>query len=185
MSTNKKAQEYCAVRKLDWRTLWVLATKAGRPKRVGVVAASSLACVMIEGEVCGLYGRSIFGGGHYYQTGRQGLYPCYPDKETKTLILCESIIDTASLQNLKLPLQDYALLAMYGTENSQRRTPPGYRKICPNTWKKIIFALDGDDAGRESVLKNAKILQSVQPDIKYSTLILPEGEDINSPACQS
>ena len=116
MATNKKAQEYCAGRKLDWRTLGIGYKSRKTKTRWG------RGCIIFglrnqEGEVCGLYGRSILGGGHYYQTGRQGLYPAYPDKKTRALVLCESIIDAASLQNLKLPLQDYALLAMYGTEN--------------------------------------------------------------------
>ena len=177
IATNKKAQEYCTGRKLDWQALGIGYKSRKTKTRWG------RGCIIFglrngEGEVCGLYGRSIFGGGHYYQTGRQGLYPCYPDKNTRTIVLCESIIDTASLQDLQLPLEDYALLAMYGTENLNEE----HRRAIQNLehLEEIIFALDGDDAGRESVVKNAKILQSVKGDIKYSTLTLPEGEDINS-----
>jgi len=48
------------------------------------------------------YGRNIESKGkddrHFYTTNRKGLYPNYPNAETETLIITESIIDSATLQ---------------------------------------------------------------------------------------
>ena len=54
---------------------------------------------------------------------------------------------------------------------------------CPEL-EEIIFALDGDDSGRKATVAAAKILQTdlydKTHDIKYSTITLPQGEDVNS-----
>lgn len=51
-----------------------------------------------EGQVVSLYGRGISSkGGHFYMTGRRGLFPGYPKAETKKLILTECIIDAMTL----------------------------------------------------------------------------------------
>ena len=74
-----------------------------------------------HGQTVSLYGRSIYDNAkskHYYTTNRKGLYPSYPDPQTKTLIITESIIDTVTLQqhlpdfNLSSEAQ---LLTAYGT----------------------------------------------------------------------
>ena len=51
----------------------------------------------------------------YYTKNRIGLYPGYPNRGTKKLILTESVIDTASLLNNKEITESYALLSLYGT----------------------------------------------------------------------
>jgi DNA primase len=56
------------------------------------------------GQVVSFYGRSLQEGNnrHFYLKNRQGLYPAYPKATTKRLILCESVIDAASLEGLDL-----------------------------------------------------------------------------------
>ncbi len=49
-----------------------------------------------SGNVVSLYGRSLTSG-HYYLENRKGLYPSYPNQETQTIILTESVIDTATV----------------------------------------------------------------------------------------
>ena len=44
------------------------------------------------GQVVSFYARSLTFG-HFYQSGRAGLYPSYPSKAAKKVILTESIID--------------------------------------------------------------------------------------------
>lgn len=70
------------------------------------------------GEVVGLYGRSVNGQSeakHLYNKGRKGLYPEYPPPATKGLILTESIIDAATLQQAAGIASEYGILACYGT----------------------------------------------------------------------
>ena len=65
------------------------------------------------GQLVSFYGRSLLKG-HYYQSGRCGLFPNYPIKSAKRIILTESIIDAASLLEVKA-LKEYEVLALYGT----------------------------------------------------------------------
>ncbi|CAF4936930.1 unnamed protein product, partial [Rotaria socialis] len=71
-----------------------------------------------ENKVVSLYFRSILNdkeSKHFYLKNRQGLHPYYPKPTTKHLILTESIIDTASLLQIKPIAENYSLLACYGT----------------------------------------------------------------------
>ncbi len=134
----------------------------------------------VENKIVSLYGRSITAAGHYYQTNRSGLYPKYPSAETEILILPESIIDTATLSGTELPLQNYELLALYGTNGltAEHRTAILNLKGL----KEIIFALDGDDAGRRATKVYAEMLQNLLPEVKFTSLNLSEGEDVNTVA---
>ncbi|HFE37217.1 MAG TPA: hypothetical protein ENK06_02200 [Gammaproteobacteria bacterium] len=131
-----------------------------------------------KGEAVSLYGRSISGTGHYYQEHRSGLYPCYPPPETEVLILGESIIDTASLQDISLPLKNYHLLALYGTNGLNEEHQKAIQNL--KHLREIIFALDADEAGRRASRKYAALLREELPAVKITTLCLPEGEDLNS-----
>lgn len=68
-----------------------------------------------SGNIVSLYGRNIESKGkddrYFYTANRKGLYPNYPAAETETLILTESIIDSATLQLYT----SYTSLALYGT----------------------------------------------------------------------
>lgn len=133
-------------------------------------------------EVVSLYGRAIKGNGHYYQSDRKGLYPAYPSVATKTLVIGESIIDIATLQRVNLAFESIALLALFGTNGltSEHR----FAILQLEKLEEIIFCMDGDEAGRKAALQNAQLLklmlQNIKPDVKYSSVTLPEGEDINS-----
>ena len=71
-----------------------------------------------QNEVTGLYFRSILNDDkakHYYLKNRSGIYPGYPKKETKKLILTEAIIDGASLLQIKGIAENYSIIACFGT----------------------------------------------------------------------
>ena len=63
-------------------------------------------------QVVGFYGRSLEVG-HFYQTGRCGLYPKYPSRKARKIILTETNIDAASLLQIKI-LESYENLALFG-----------------------------------------------------------------------
>ena len=141
-----------------------------------------------ENEITGLYFRSITNDKdqrHYYLKDRSGLYPGYPDKEAKTLILTESIIDAASLLELKVESGklkvsengSYSVLALYGTNGltaEHREAIGGLDKL-----EEIILFFDGDEAGKSATIKYGKELKTVA-NCPLSTVHCPENEDINS-----
>lgn len=86
---NEKAQEYCESRALDWQSLEI----GYKSRKTADTWGRS--CIIFplkneKSEMVSLYGRSIVGPGHYYQSGRKGLYPGYPQSDTHRLILAES-----------------------------------------------------------------------------------------------
>lgn len=144
-------------------------------------------------EITGLYFRAVeprpekFAGRNYekhlYLKNRQGLYPRYPKPGITKLILPESIIDTATLQQIPGITNQYELLAAYGTNGIT-----GEHKAAIKEWaafereggKEIILFFDGDQAGRTGAKARAGELQQLIPGIKISIVETPEGEDINS-----
>lgn len=104
--------------------------RTGAPVSYGVFAKNCLVFFLKDKQdkTVGLYGRSILSASathkssagtsrHFYLTNRQGLYPNYPSKATTHLLLTESIIDAATLQQV-LPFGKdlgWAVLALYGT----------------------------------------------------------------------
>jgi DNA primase len=134
-----------------------------------------------ENKIVSLYGRSISnneGQRHFYLTGRSGLYPCYPTPAATRLILTESVIDAASLlQQAEISTQ-YEVLALYGTNDL---TTEHQQAIIASTGlQEIIFMLDGDDAGKAATIKHSNKLLQLLPCVKITTVMLPDGEDINS-----
>ncbi|MCB9202825.1 MAG: DNA primase, partial [Flavobacteriales bacterium] len=101
-----------------------LVSKTGN-KAYGVFGNKSLVFPLrnISGDIVSFYFRSILSSSkdktpavahrHFYLKNRQGLYPSYPSKETKKLILTESIIDASSLLQNKQIAENYSLLACY------------------------------------------------------------------------
>ncbi len=176
-----EAQTYCQSRSLDFSKL-----------SIGYKSRKTLdkwgrGCIIFplldkENKVVSLYGRATKGDGHYYQAERKGLYPAYPDAATKTLIIGESIIDIGTLKNINLPFEKSALLALFSTNGltSEHR----FAILQLENLEEIIFCMDGDEAGRKGALQNAELiklmLQNIKPEVKYSSVKLPEGEDINS-----
>lgn len=111
---------------------------------------------------------------HFYTTGRKGLYPNYPSAETETIIITESIIDSATLQLYTT----YTSLALYGTNVLNEEHKEALQSL-PKL-KEIIFFLNGDEAGREWTTKHSETLHELLPHITITTVNTPEEEDINS-----
>ena len=133
-----------------------------------------------SGQVVSFYGRSLESGNnrHFYLKNRMGLYPSYPKTNTKVLLLCESVIDAASLEDLDLGVQGLSVVALYGTNGLVAE----HRKAMVSLpdLKEIIFMLDGDEAGRKAVAHHAKTLKELCPKVQLTYVALPEGEDVNS-----
>ncbi len=128
-----------------------------------------------ENQIVSLYFRSTLdkeNAKHFYLKNRQGLYPNYPKKETKKLILTESIIDCASLLQITEIASNYSVLACYGTNGLNEEIQNAILNL--KELEEIIFAFDNDDAGNEAVKKYAQQFKQ----FKISTLELPS-KDIN------
>jgi DNA primase len=141
-----------------------------------------------KNQVSSLYGRSIFdneGARHFYTGGRKGLYPCYPKSDTTKLILTEAIIDAATLLQLPEITKEYEILALYGTNGLTDEHKQAIKEWAgeglpdPKGWEIVLF-FDGDEAGREAIIKQAETLHQLIPKVKITYTETPEGEDANS-----
>jgi len=134
-----------------------------------------------KGKVVSLYGRSVRNNNqarHYYTPDRKGLYPSYPPKDTRKLILTESIIDAATLLSIPELTTEYQILALYGTNGLTTEHVQSILKL--DSLTEIILFLDGDFSGKSAVDKYGGYLKELIPGIKITTVDTPEGEDINS-----
>ena len=167
-----------------------LLTGSGRLSRTGEQSYTAFArnCIVFalrnyRSEISGLYFRSTVtrkDERHFYLKNREGLYPGYPEPDTKTLIITESIIDAASLLQLDPSLSPFpfSLLSCFGTNGlteEHRKAIAGLDKL-----EEIIFFLNGDKAGRAAVLKHTETIRTLKPGIKISNIDPPEDEDVNS-----
>ena len=131
-----------------------------------------------DNNIVSFYGRNIeskrHDDRHFYTANRQGLYPGYPNQDTETLILTESIIDAATIQLYTT----YNTLSLFGTNVLNEE----HREVLVNLPKltEIIFFLNGDAAGREWTKKHAETLHDLLPHLTISTVGVPDDEDINS-----
>ncbi|MBU0533162.1 toprim domain-containing protein [Candidatus Micrarchaeota archaeon] len=119
---------------------------------------------------------------HLYLKNRQGLYPGYPNPGTARLLIPESIIDTATLQQLPEITGNYELLSSYGTNGITEEHKAAIKEL--KDLEEIILFFDGDEAGKEGSKARAGELQELLPGIKISIVETPENEDINSLACR-
>ncbi len=138
-----------------------------------------------QNKIVSFYGRSIYdreNAKHFYLKNRSGLYPSYPKKETKRLILTEAIIDAATLSQLELDTAKdgtgYEILALYGTNGLTEEHTVAVSQL--KNLEEVIFFMDGDEAGRKAVEKWTPVLRELQPKAKISYVNTPEGEDVNS-----
>lgn len=156
-------------------------------KAVGLVNAAGQSwaknCVIfplrdIDGKMVSFYGRSISQShkGHYYQTGRSGLYPKYPSQSCKRLILTESVIDAASLQQIP-ELSHYETLALYGTNGLTEEHRVALATL--GDLKEVLIVLDGDEAGEQAGVKHQTELKKLLPKAKIRRIELPQGTDVN------
>ncbi|WP_309608428.1 toprim domain-containing protein, partial [Flavobacterium sp.] len=115
---------------------------------------------------------------HFYLKNRQGIYPNYPNPDTRKLLLTEAIIDTASLLQIDDIANNYTLLTSYGTNGLNDEILNAIKPL--KQLEEIIFFFDGDKAGNEAVTKYAEILRELHPRAKISQVETPKDEDINS-----
>lgn len=132
-----------------------------------------------ENEVTGLYFRSILENKeakHFYLKNRRGIYPGYPKKDTKKLILTEAIIDCASLLQIKEITDNYSLISCFGTNGLNEEISKAIKDL-PKL-DEIIFCFDQDKAGKEAIKKYAENLRVMNPEVQLSSVELPN-KDVN------
>ena len=132
-------------------------------------------------KVVSLYGRSLTNNSdqrHFYLSGRSGLYPGYPDATTTRLILTESIIDAESLLQQASIREQYAVLALYGTNGLTDEYLTAIQGL--QGLIEITLILDGDEAGTQATIKHAHTLRNLCSQVRITEVALPDGEDINS-----
>ena len=170
LETHQEAKAYCEERALNPKLIEVGYKSRKTRERWG------RGCLIfplkdIYGDVVSLYGRGITGSSHFYKAHRSGLYPCYLKKTTNVIVLLESVIDAAILLAIDLPLNNYALLAMYGTNGLTGEHTKAIIQL--SDLQEIIFALDGDEAGGEAVKEYSRTLGRLCPQVRISSLCLP------------
>ena len=189
LSTHEKAKSYLKDRGLPTKGVGYHSGKlagtklSNEAKEVGLINAQHVPwaanCLLYPlkdalDKVVSFYGRSLTTG-HFYLSGRSGLYPQYPRKEAKQIILTESVIDAASLLEIKA-LKGYEILALYGTNGLTAE----HKKALQNCkeLEEVIILLDGDEAGRKA---SVKIKRELEKFLKSSIRIvdLPQGTDVN------
>lgn len=134
-----------------------------------------------ENQIVSFYFRSTIDNDkskHFYLKNRQGLYPNYPNPDTKKLLFTEAIIDTASLLQIDDIANNYTLLTSYGTNGLNEEILNAIKPL--RQLEEVIFFFDGDKAGNEAVKKYVEIIRELHPKIKISQVETPENEDINS-----
>src|SRR5690554_6009507 len=112
-------------------------------------------------EVTGLYFRSTLNdkeNKHFYLKNRKGLYPNYPEPNIKKLILTESIIDGASLLQVKEIADNYSIIACFGTNGLNDEILNAIKDL--TQLEEIIFFFDNDSAGKEAVQKYGAMLKA-------------------------
>ena len=132
-----------------------------------------------ENEIVSFYFRSILdkeNAKHFYLKNRSGLYPNYPNPNTKKIILTESIIDAASLLQIDEVVKNYSVLACYGTNGLNEEIQKAIVEL--ENLEEIIFAFDNDEAGKEAVNKYGAMFMKDYPSIKITALNLPN-KDVN------
>jgi DNA primase len=175
---SQNAQNYLQQRKLDHKLLEIGYN--------GKTYKNLRNCVVFplknkENQIVSFYGRSVFDiatSKHFYLKNRQGLYPNYPNPNTKKLILTESIIDAASLLPLlkEAPFGGWGIIACYGTNGLNDEILNSIKSL--EKLEEIIFAFDNDEAGKEAIKKYGNLLLAEVPRIKISALE-PINKDIN------
>lgn len=125
-------------------------------------------------QIVSLYFRSTLdtkNAKHYYLKDRQGLYPNYPNPNTKKLILTESIIDAASLLQIKEITDNYSIIACFGTNGLNEEIQKAIKEL-PQL-EEIIFFFDNDSAGKGAVQKYGAMLKE-----ELSPLSFGEGSEL-------
>lgn len=130
-------------------------------------------------DITGLYFRSTLNdkkSKHFYLKDRKGLYPNYPPKNTKKLILTEAIIDASSLLQIETITKEYEILSCYGTNGLTSEHTQAIKEL--KQLGEIIFFFDNDSAGKEAIKKYGAMLKADYPKLKLSKAE-PINKDIN------
>ena len=197
MQRSKKGRAYAASRSLDHQRLgigycsyevgktWSEALK-GQAKKLGLHQLKN--CLVFatkdqSGGIVSLYGRAVSASArsrHFYLSGGfKGLYPGWPAATTRTLIVCESIIDTATLLHYPKMFGPHTeMLALYGTNGftaDHEQAIGGLHELA-----EVILFFDGDEAGRQAAGKIGAKLKALCPRVRITQVATLEGEDINS-----
>lgn len=206
MKKSTKAQGYCKSRGLDHEQLEMgylserfyqswnenlkqSALKIGllKENKNGSLGAKFRNCLLFfmkdaDGKPVDVYGRSLTDNKdqrHFFLKGKQqGIYPHYPAADTKKLILTEGIIDAASLLQIPEIKENYAVMALYGTNGLTEEHVSAIQNL--NQLRELILMLDGDGAGKSAIEKHSRDIHQLLPHISISKTDIPEGEDINS-----
>ena len=135
-----------------------------------------------KGQVIDLYGRSISvngSGKHFYLNGNhQGIYPGYPDPDTRKLILTECIIDCETLRQQESITNEFGMMSLFGTNGFTAEHAEAIRTL-PELNEVVLF-FDGDEGGREAVTKISEKVRAIKQDILITMVETPDDEDINS-----
>jgi DNA primase len=202
----KKAVAYLESRSLDYNKLDIAYNSGGlhveskhhhliesmvkagllKPRPAGGYNVWAKDCILFplknaDNKIISLYGRSISNNEdsrHFYLPNRTGLYPGYPTSATTKLILTESIIDGASLLQQQAITEQYAILALYGTNGLTDEHQQAILRL-PGL-AEIILLLNADEAGKAATQKHYSALQQLLPAITITKVVLPDGEDVNS-----
>jgi DNA primase len=132
-----------------------------------------------ENEIVSFYFRAILenkNGKHFYLKNRSGIYPGYPKKETKKLILTEAIIDCASLLQIKEIRDNYSLISCFGTNGLNEEILTAIKEL--KELEEIIFCFDSDDAGNKAVEKYSNLIMNEFENLKITAVELPNN-DVN------
>lgn len=129
-------------------------------------------------QITGFYFRSLEEkeAKHLYLKNRKGLYPSYPPKETKKLILTESIIDAATLLQISAIKQKYEVLACYGVNGFTQEHRKAISQL--TELNEVIFAFDKDPAGEKAIYKLQREINQLKENLTFSSLELPN-KDVN------
>lgn len=174
------ARKYAESRVLDWKKLEIGYNAFKSSKFDYLRGCITFPLINEKGDIVSMYGRSIRDNDkakHYYTKSRSGLYPEYPSRATKKLILTESVIDTATLLNIKELTDNYTLLALYGTNGLTTEHIQALQRI--EELEEIVLFFDGDQSGKEANLKHGKYLKSLFTETKIRIVQTPDGTDIN------
>lgn len=163
-----------------------LLSDSGRKSRTGQPAyttfgknAVAFALRTADGKLGGLYFRSVDdrGGRHYYLRDRRGLWPGWPRAETTRVLLCESVIDTASVIQAGATSKEWAVLALYGTNGWTREHTEALTGL--EQLEEVCLMLDADAAGRRATDMYARKVRDAWPHVQVTSAELPEGQDAN------
>ncbi|NAW50093.1 hypothetical protein GNY06_01355 [Elizabethkingia argentiflava] len=132
-----------------------------------------------ENEVTGLYFRSTLNDDkakHFYLKDRSGIYPNYPNPNTKKLILTEAIIDCATLLQIPKIKENFSLISCFGTNGLNEEILNAIKEL--KQLEEIVFMFDSDEAGKQAVEKYSKLLQEEIPGVTLSVVEVPNN-DVN------